>query len=94
MCLLRAVQLAPTHPFARAVGAQRRGKPVLDEALPHRERLGLDAHFAVCPHCALYLEQLRETMQLTGSIELEQLSPDAREDLMQAFAAWRATDSP
>ncbi len=65
----------------------------LDDALPHRERLGLEAHFADCPDCALYLEQLRETMRLTGSIELEQLSPDARDDLMHAFAAWRATDS-
>ena len=61
----------------------------VEGVLPKRERRGLEAHFAVCPHCALYIEQLRAAMRLTGRIDLEQLSDAARSDLMDAFAAWK-----
>jgi anti-sigma factor RsiW len=60
-----------------------------DDAMRRRDRLALEAHFTACPDCARYLAQLRETMRVTGRIELERLSPGARDELMDAFAAWR-----
>jgi anti-sigma factor RsiW len=62
----------------------------LDDALDARDRKRLEAHFAACPHCSAYLEQIRETIALTGAIVPEQLSDDALADLTGVFQAWAA----
>lgn len=62
----------------------------LEDALPARDRRRLDAHLAACPHCAGYLEQIRETIALTGRIEPEDLSPAALDALSRVFSAWAA----
>jgi anti-sigma factor RsiW len=62
----------------------------LEGALPARGRARLEAHLAACPHCAAYLEQIRETIAVTGSIGAEDLSPEAQAALQDVFAAWAA----
>jgi anti-sigma factor RsiW len=62
----------------------------LDDALDAGDRRRLDAHLAGCPHCSAYLEQIRETIAITGSIAVEQLSDEALADLSQVFQAWAA----
>ena len=62
----------------------------LDGALPARDHKRLEAHLAGCPHCAAYLEQIRATIAITGSIEPEQLSDEALADLTGVFRAWAA----
>ena len=47
-----------------------------------------EAHLAGCPHCTAYLEQIRETVALTGAIAPEELSPEAQRALQGVFAAW------
>jgi anti-sigma factor RsiW len=60
----------------------------LEDAMPARDRARLEAHLAACPHCAAYLEQIRATIAITGSIAPEQLSDDALADLTAVFRAW------
>lgn len=59
----------------------------LDGALSRRDRRRLEA---ACPNCGAYLEQIRATILLTGSIEAEDLSPEAREELTELYRRWRA----
>jgi anti-sigma factor RsiW len=61
----------------------------VEGALPRRERRRFDAHIAGCDGCTRYLEQIRETIRLTGRLEPEALAPDAREALLAAFRTWK-----
>jgi anti-sigma factor RsiW len=60
----------------------------LEEALAPSERLAFERHLAECASCALYLEQMCETIRLTGELREESLSPELREALVEAFGAW------
>jgi len=65
----------------------------LDGALPVPERERFERHFDACPHCALYLAQLREAITLTGRLTVEDvdaLQPEARHELLAAFRTFQA----
>ena len=62
----------------------------LDGALSRRDRRRLEAHLAACPNCGAYLEQIQATIRLTGSIEPEDLSPTARDELTELYRRWQA----
>lgn len=62
----------------------------LEDALSPRDRVRFELHLADCPHCLLYLEQIRATARAAGGIDAETLPPRVREDLMRAFDAWAA----
>ncbi|HWE58028.1 MAG TPA: zf-HC2 domain-containing protein [Acidimicrobiales bacterium] len=64
----------------------------LEGALSRRDRRRLEAHLRVCPNCAAYLEQIRLTIELTGTVEAEDLSPDAQTELTELFRRWRTED--
>jgi anti-sigma factor RsiW len=57
----------------------------LEGKLPRAERRAFDAHLALCDGCTQYLEQMRETIRLTGTLTEESLEPDLREKLLDAF---------
>ena len=61
----------------------------LEGALAPADRLRFDGHIAGCNGCTRYVEQLRETIRLTGTITTDDLTPDAERALLAAFAAWR-----
>ena len=61
----------------------------LEGALSRRDRRRLEAHLAACPNCGAYLEQIRTTIRLTGSIEPDDLSPEARDELTELYRRWR-----
>jgi anti-sigma factor RsiW len=61
----------------------------LEGALPPAERAQFDEHLAECGNCELYLEQIRETIRLTGKIEPDNLMPEAEEALLHAFRDWK-----
>ena len=44
----------------------------------------------LAPRCSAYLEQIRITIELTGSIEPEDLTPQAREDITELYRRWRS----
>ena len=62
----------------------------LERALDRRTRSRFDRHISGCPHCTAYLEQIRETIRLTGMLREDQLEPQARDELLAAFRTWKA----
>jgi anti-sigma factor RsiW len=62
----------------------------LEGAMSARDHARFEAHLAGCEHCATYLEQIRTTIELTGRLEPDDLSPQAREALDRVFAGWSA----
>ena len=62
----------------------------LDPAL----RARFDAHLAKCPDCVMYVEQMRETIELTGSTaESQELPAELRAHLQRVFEDWSRADS-
>jgi anti-sigma factor RsiW len=64
----------------------------LEGTLSRRQRRRLGAHLDACPNCSAYLEQIRITIRLTGTIEPEDLSPRAVDELTELYRRWRAGD--
>jgi anti-sigma factor RsiW len=62
----------------------------LEGALTPKEREGVEAHLQKCGGCSEYVEQMRQTIQLTGKLGEDDVPPDARETLLAAFRDWRA----
>jgi anti-sigma factor RsiW len=62
----------------------------LDGVLPPTERARFDAHIADCDGCRAYLEQIRATIALTGTLAPEQLAPEAEAALLEAFRDWKS----
>jgi anti-sigma factor RsiW len=60
-----------------------------DGAMSRRDRKRFEAHISGCDHCATYVEQMRETIEATGSISEEQMDPAAREELLSVFRDWK-----
>jgi anti-sigma factor RsiW len=61
----------------------------VEGALPARDRARFERHIAGCPHCTIYLEQIRITIRTLGRLPEETISPDAREALLGAFREWK-----
>ena len=53
-------------------------------------RRRFEAHLRACPNCSAYLEQIRMTIELTGTIEPEDLTPEAKADLTELYRRWRS----
>lgn len=61
----------------------------LEGALSPEERARFEEHMANCDGCAIFLEQMHQTIRLLGWLPEESLSPTAREKLLQAFRDWK-----
>ncbi len=62
----------------------------LDDALEPGRRAALERHLAGCPHCTEYFAQIRLVQRTAGRVEPEDLSTDARRDLLTLFQQWQA----
>ena len=62
----------------------------LEGSLSRRSRRRFEAHLRACPNCSAYLEQIRVTIQLTGTVEPEDLTPEARADISELYRRWRS----
>ena len=60
----------------------------LEGALPADDRRRVEEHLAICDGCTTYLEQMRETIRLTGMLTEEQIPEDQKRDLLEAFRTW------
>jgi anti-sigma factor RsiW len=63
-------------------------------ALRRRDRRRFDAHIAACDGCTAYLEQMRESIRVTGRLDVESLPRQAREELLAAFRGWKESRVP
>lgn len=61
----------------------------LEGALPPAERERFEQHIGTCDGCRVYLEQLRQTIELTGRLSPDAVSPQAERALLDAFRGWR-----
>jgi anti-sigma factor RsiW len=63
----------------------------LEGALEERDLRAFDAHLAACDGCTEYLEQMRTTIRLVGTLTPKDLSKDAEIVLLEAFRGWKRT---
>jgi anti-sigma factor RsiW len=61
----------------------------LEGTLSRRDRRRFEAHIAGCEHCAEYLAQLRQTIEETGRLRVDDLEPAVLDELLDVFAEWR-----
>ena len=56
----------------------------------------LEAHLDLCPGCARYVQQIRETVTALGDVSSDNLSTEAQAGLHEAFRDFRrpVTDRP
>lgn len=57
--------------------------------LPEPDRHRFEEHLAVCDGCQTYLEQMRRTIELTGSLSEESIPEQDQQQLLQIFRGWR-----
>ncbi len=61
----------------------------VEGALPPGEQRRFDEHLAECDGCETYLEHIRTTIELTGALREEEVDPEARDALLEAFREWK-----
>ena len=57
----------------------------LEGRLGRRMRRRFERHVRGCDNCRRYLEQMRETIRLSGQIETDELDPGTRADLIALY---------
>jgi anti-sigma factor RsiW len=65
----------------------------LEGRMPPGRRLLFEEHVAFCAWCQTYVDQMRETILATGTLREEDLSPETRDALVDAFRHWKTDAS-
>jgi len=60
----------------------------LEGALSPVDVRRFEEHTAGCENCTRYLEQLRQTIRVAGTITTADLSPEMEDELLGAFRDW------
>ena len=62
----------------------------IDHAMSPGDEQRFERHLSYCPGCVTYVEQIRETIRLTGQAPREEsLPPALREGLLGQFRTWQ-----
>jgi len=61
----------------------------VEAALPAEERMRFEAHLARCTGCRNHVEQMRQTILITGRIAEESIAPATQRELLRLFRDWR-----
>jgi anti-sigma factor RsiW len=61
----------------------------LEGEMPAEQRLLFEEHIAWCDWCQTYVDQMRETIRLTGTLREEDVEPEARDALLEVFRDWK-----
>jgi anti-sigma factor RsiW len=61
----------------------------LEGRLPDAERERFEGHLEECAGCGNYLEQMRSTISVTGTLREDDLPPGAAESLLAEFRDWK-----
>lgn len=64
----------------------------LEGALSRRDERRFERHLAGCAHCTEYLAQMRATIDLSGRITPDDLTPNMRQEFIELFRRWRADE--
>ena len=60
-----------------------------DGSLSRSDRRRFRGHIRGCEHCTAYVEQMRLVIEATGRLTEEDLEPEVRDQLLEAFRGWR-----
>ncbi len=60
----------------------------IEGTLPDDTRRRLEEHLAGCGGCTHYVEQMRETIRLTGKAQEQTLTSEERSELLRLFRDW------
>jgi predicted anti-sigma-YlaC factor YlaD len=63
----------------------------LEGALAEEDRERFDAHLQKCEGCRRYLDQMRTTIRVVGTLTEDVLDPNARDELLLVFREWKRT---
>ena len=61
----------------------------LEARLAPAARARFEAHLSECDGCGVYVEQLRQTIRLSGRARAEDVAAPARQALLEAFRGWK-----
>ena len=61
----------------------------LEGTLSEALRTKMEDHLSRCDGCSNYLEQMRQTIRLTGRVREESLTSQQRGDLLRLFRDWQ-----
>jgi anti-sigma factor RsiW len=61
----------------------------VEGALGPEEREAVEMHLNLCDGCTDYLRQLRMSIELTGTLPADAISPELEDELCAAFRSYR-----
>jgi anti-sigma factor RsiW len=64
----------------------------LEGRLPDRERRRFDEHLTECDGCTAYVEQMRTTIAVSGSVPAPDLPAELQARLLEAFRGGRPSE--
>jgi anti-sigma factor RsiW len=60
-----------------------------DGGLSRRDRRRFERHIGGCDNCTAYVEQMRLVIEASGRLTEDDIEPDGREELLEAFRGWK-----
>lgn len=62
----------------------------LEGAMSEADRARFEEHLSICDGCTSYVQQMRQTIRLTGMLTEEQIPEERKAKLLAAFRGWNA----
>lgn len=62
----------------------------LEDALGAADRERFEEHLVFCDGCQNYLDQMRNTIEVTGRLRADDLPPALKTELLIAFRSWQS----
>ena len=62
----------------------------LEGALSDLDERRFEGHIAGCEACTMYLDQMRDTLEMLGHLTTDSISPEAERELVAAFRDWHS----
>ena len=62
----------------------------LEGVMPATDQIRFEAHLSDCPYCSTYLEQIRQTIRLTGHLSEETLPEEIKRVMLHRFRTWKS----
>lgn len=61
----------------------------LEGRLSTEDRARFEQHLLACDGCVDYVEQMRQTVRLLGTLTEDSIVPEGKESLLAAFRNWK-----
>jgi anti-sigma factor RsiW len=62
-------------------------------ALEAADRTAFERHLSLCPPCVEFVEQMRATVEATGRVPVEAITPEVEAQLLERFRDWKRRTS-